>query len=126
LRDRPYTVCIDVSDERYGGFCACGVKVGILHSLTGTMAISEKSVVDAEMLAIEEINKAGGVLGKQIVAIQEDGQSDWPTFNEKAKKLILQDKVATVFGCWTSASRKAVKDTFETNKSVFVNKYYKE
>lgn len=80
------------------------------------MAISEKSVVDAEMLAIEEINKAGGVLGKQIVAIQEDGQSDWPTFNEKAKKLILQDKVATVFGCWTSASRKAVKDTFETNK----------
>ncbi len=92
------------------------VKVGILHSLTGTMAISEKSVVDAEMLAIDEINKAGGVLGKQIVPITEDGQSDWPTFNEKAKKLILQDKVATVFGCWTSASRKAVKDTFETNK----------
>ena len=92
------------------------IKVGILHSLTGTMAISEKSVVDAEMLAIEEINKAGGVLGKQIVPITEDGQSDWPTFNEKAKKLILQDKVATVFGCWTSASRKAVKDTFETNK----------
>jgi urea transport system substrate-binding protein len=92
------------------------IKVGILHSLTGTMSISEKSVVDAEMLAIEEINKAGGVLGKQIVPVTEDGQSDWPTFNEKAKKLILQDKVATVFGCWTSASRKAVKDTFETNK----------
>ncbi len=92
------------------------IKVGILHSLTGTMSISEKSVVDAEMLAIEEINKAGGVLGKQIVPITEDGQSDWPTFTEKAKKLILQDKVATVFGCWTSASRKAVKDTFETNK----------
>lgn len=92
------------------------IKVGILHSLTGTMAISEKSVVDAENLAIEEINKAGGVLGKQIVAITEDGQSDWPTFAEKAKKLILQDKVATVFGCWTSASRKAVLPVFESNK----------
>jgi urea transport system substrate-binding protein len=94
------------------------IKVGILHSLTGTMAISEKSVVDAENLAIEEINKAGGVLGKQIVAITEDGQSDWPTFAEKAKKLILQDKVATVFGCWTSASRKAVLPVFESNKSL--------
>jgi len=85
-----------------------------LHSLSGTMAISEKSVVDAEQLAIEEINKAGGVLGKQIEAIVEDGNSDWPTFNEKAKKLIDQDKVVSVFGCWTSASRKAVKDTFES------------
>jgi urea transport system substrate-binding protein len=90
------------------------VKVGILHSLSGTMAISEKSVVDAEQLAIEEINKAGGVLGKQIEAVVEDGASDWPTFNEKAKKLIDQDKVVTVFGCWTSASRKAVLPTFES------------
>jgi urea transport system substrate-binding protein len=90
------------------------IKVGILHSLSGTMAISEKSVVDAEELAIEEINKAGGVLGKQIEAVKEDGASDWPTFNEKAKKLIDQDKVVTIFGCWTSASRKAVKDTFES------------
>ncbi len=80
------------------------------------MAISEKSVVDAEELAIEEINKAGGVLGKQVQAIIEDGNSDWPTFNEKAKKLIDQDKVVTIFGCWTSASRKAVKDTFESKK----------
>ena len=93
-----------------------GIKVGILHSLSGTMAISEKSVVDAEQLAIEEINKAGGVLGKQIIPIVEDGKSDWPTFNEKAKKLIDQDKVATVFGCWTSSSRKAVLETFETKK----------
>ena len=91
------------------------IKVGILHSLTGTMSISEKSVVDAENLAIEEINKAGGVLGKQIVAITEDGQSDWPTFAEKAKKLVLQDKVATVFGCWTSSSRQAVLPVFESN-----------
>jgi urea transport system substrate-binding protein len=92
--------------------------VGILHSLSGTMAISEKSVVDAEQLAIEEINKSGGVLGKQIEAIVEDGNSDWPTFAEKAKKLIDQDKVATVFGCWTSASRKAVLPVFESKKSL--------
>jgi urea transport system substrate-binding protein len=89
------------------------IKVGILHSLSGTMAISEKSVVDAENLAIEEINNAGGVLGKKIEAITEDGASDWPTFNEKAKKLIDQDKVVAIFGCWTSASRKAVLQTFE-------------
>ena len=77
------------------------------------MSISEKSVVDAEQLAIEEINKAGGVLGKQIETVIEDGNSDWPTFAEKAKKLIDQDKVVTVFGCWTSASRKAVLPVFE-------------
>ena len=92
------------------------IKVGILHSLSGTMAISETTVVDAEMLAIEEINAAGGVLGKQIEAIQEDGASDWPTFAEKAAKLIDQDKVVTVFGCWTSASRKAVLPVFESKK----------
>lgn len=89
------------------------IKVGILHSLSGTMAISEKSVVDAEQLAIDEINKAGGVLGKQIQVIVEDGASDWPTFAEKSKKLIGQDKVVAVFGCWTSASRKAVLPVFE-------------
>jgi len=90
------------------------IKVGILHSLSGTMAISETTVVDAEELAIEEINAAGGVLGKKIEAIKEDGGSDWPTFAEKAKKLIDQDKVVTIFGCWTSASRKAVKPVFES------------
>ncbi len=92
------------------------IKVGILHSLSGTMAISEKSVVDAEQLAIEEINAAGGVLGKKIQAVVEDGNSDWPTFAEKAKKLIDQDKVVTIFGCWTSASRKAVLPVFEEKK----------
>lgn len=89
------------------------IKVGILHSLSGTMAISEKSVVDSTQLAIEQINTAGGVNGKQIEAILEDGASDWPTFAEKAKKLIDEDKVAVVFGCWTSASRKAVLPVFE-------------
>ncbi|AFY72451.1 urea ABC transporter, urea binding protein [Synechococcus sp. PCC 7502] len=92
------------------------IKVGILHSISGTMAISEQSVVDADLLAIEEINKAGGVLGKQIEAITEDGASDWPTFAEKATKLIDQDKVVTVFGCWTSSSRKAVLPVFESKK----------
>lgn len=90
------------------------VKVGILHSLSGTMAISETTVVEAEKLAIKEINAAGGVLGKQIEAIQEDGASDWPTFAEKAAKLIDNDKVLTIFGCWTSASRKAVLPVFES------------
>lgn len=89
------------------------IKVGVLHSLSGTMAISETSVRDAEMMAIDEINAKGGVMGKKVVPIQEDGASDWPTFAEKAKKLIQSDKVATVFGCWTSASRKAVLPVFE-------------
>jgi len=89
------------------------VKVGILHSVTGTMAISETGSVEAEKLAIEQINAMGGVLGRKIEYIQEDGASDWPTFAEKAKKLLVSDKVAAVFGCWTSASRKAVLPVFE-------------
>ncbi|MEV5324867.1 urea ABC transporter substrate-binding protein [Nonomuraea sp. NPDC052634] len=94
------------------------IRVGILHSLSGTMAISEVTVRDAELLAIEEINKAGGVLGKKLVPIVEDGASDWPTFAEKATKLIRQDKVATVFGGWTSASRKAMLPVFERYKAL--------
>ncbi|MFP5505761.1 MAG: urea ABC transporter substrate-binding protein [Gammaproteobacteria bacterium] len=89
------------------------VKVGILHSLTGTMAISETGSVEAEKLAIEQINAMGGVLGRQIEVIVEDGASDWPTFAEKSRKLLVNDKVATVFGCWTSASRKAALPVFE-------------
>lgn len=89
------------------------IKVGILHSLSGTMAISETSLRDAELMAIEEINAKGGVLGKKIVPVIEDGASDWPTFAEKAKKLLLSDKVATIFGCWTSASRKATLPVVE-------------
>jgi len=104
------------SDSAAAGGNGDTIKVGILHSLSGTMAISEKSVVDAEQLAIEEINAAGGVLGKQIEPIVEDGASDWPTFAEKARKLIDQDKVVSVFGCWTSASRKAVLPVFEEKK----------
>ncbi len=89
------------------------VTVGILHSVTGTMAISETGSVQAEKLAIEQINAMGGVLGRKIKFIQEDGASDWPTFAEKAKKLLVNDKVAAIMGCWTSASRKAVLPVME-------------
>lgn len=102
------------------------VKVGILHSLTGTIAIAEKSVVDAEMLAIEEINKAGGVMGHKIVPVVEDGASDWPTFAEKARKLLERDKVAAVMGCYTSASRKAVLPVFEKLKGLLYYPTYYE
>jgi urea transport system substrate-binding protein len=94
------------------------IPVGILHSLSGTMAISEVSVKDSELLAIDEINKAGGVLGKQIKPVIEDGASDWPTFAEKAQELISTDHVAATFGGWTSASRKAMLPVFEKNKAL--------
>ncbi len=89
------------------------VTVGQLHSATGTMAISETGSIQAEQLAIDQINAMGGVLGRKIKVIKEDGASDWPTFAEKSKKLLVNDKVAAVFGCWTSASRKAVLPIFE-------------
>lgn len=94
------------------------VKVGLLHSLTGSMAISEVSVRDAELLAIQEINAAGGVLGCQITAVEEDGASDPSVFATKAEKLIVEEEVAAVFGCWTSSSRKAVKQIFEDYESL--------
>lgn len=89
------------------------IKVGILHSRTGTMAISERPVIDATLLAIEEINEKGGVLGRPVEFVVEDGESDGPTFAARAEKLITQDKVCTIFGCWTSASRKTVLPVVE-------------
>ena len=89
------------------------VVVGQLHSSTGTMAISETGSIQAEQLAIDQINAAGGILGRKIRVIKEDGASDWPTFAEKSRKLLINDRVAAVFGCWTSASRKAVLPIFE-------------
>jgi len=90
------------------------IKVGVMHSLSGTMAISEVAIKDVVIMAIEEINAAGGLLGgREVVPIIEDPASDWPTFAEKSKKLILKDKVCSVFGCWTSASRKACLPVFE-------------
>lgn len=110
----------DSTDDAAGGGPADGdtIKVGVLHSLSGTMAISEVSVHEAELLAIEEINAAGGVLGKQIEPVVEDGASDWPTFAEKADKLINSDRVAATFGGWTSASRKAMLPVFERNQAL--------
>ena len=95
------------------GWAADPIKVGILHSLSGTMAISETSLKDVALMAIEELNENGGVLGRQIEPIVVDPASDWPLFAEKARELIQQDKVAVVFGCWTSVSRKSVLPVFE-------------
>ena len=84
------------------------IKVGILHSLSGTMAISETSLKDVALMAIEEINDAGGLLGRTVEPVVVDPASDWPLFAEKARELIQQEKVAVIFGCWTSVSRKSV------------------
>jgi urea transport system substrate-binding protein len=95
------------------------IRVGILHSLTGSLGPTEMNLRDAEVLAIEEINAAGGVLGKQIEAITEDGQSKFTDiFPDKAKKLLIDDGVAVVFGCWTSVSRKVVLPVFEENNGL--------
>ena len=95
-----------------------GVKIGVLHSLSGTMAISETSLKDVVLMAVEEINAAGGVMGKQIEPIVVDPASDWDLFAEKAKDLITKEEVAVVFGCWTSVSRKSVLPVFEEHNSL--------
>ncbi len=89
------------------------IRVGVLHSLTGTMAISETSVASATQMAIEEINARGGVLGRRVEPVVVDGRSDWPTFAREAERLISGEKVSVIFGCWTSASRKTVKPVIE-------------
>ncbi len=89
------------------------IKVGILHSLSGTMAISETVLKDVTLMAIDEINAKGGVLGKKLEPVVVDPASNWPLFAEKARQLLSQDKVAVVFGCWTSVSRKSVLPVFE-------------
>ncbi len=94
------------------------IKIGILHSLSGTMAISEVSLRDVVLMAVEEINKAGGVMGRQIEPVVVDPASNWDLFAEKAKQLLLQDKVSVVFGCWTSVSRKSVLPVFEKNNGM--------
>jgi len=94
------------------------VKVGVLHSLSGTMAISETSLRDILLFTFDEINAKGGVLGKKIEPVVVDGASNWPLFAEKAKQLLEQDKVAVTFGCWTSVSRKSVLPVFESNKGL--------
>src|SRR5215475_984528 len=89
------------------------VKVGVLHSLSGTMAISETVLKDVVLMAVDEINASGGVMGYKVEAVVVDPASNWPLFAEKARQLLTQDKVAVVFGCWTSVSRKSVLPVFE-------------
>jgi urea transport system substrate-binding protein len=89
------------------------IKVGVLHSLTGTMAVSERTVVDATLYAVDELNRRGGVLGRRVEPVVVDGHSDWASFADAAERLITQDKVSAVFGCWTSACRKTIKPIFE-------------
>jgi urea transport system substrate-binding protein len=89
------------------------IKVGVLHSLSGTMAISETTLKDTMLFLIEEQNKKGGVLGKKLEAVVVDPASNWPLFAEKARELITQHKVSAVFGCWTSVRRKSVLPVFK-------------
>ena len=89
------------------------IKVGILHSLSGTMAISETTLKDVMLMLIDEQNKKGGLLGKKLEPVVVDPASNWPLFAEKARELITKDKVAVVFGCWTSVSRKSVLPVFK-------------
>ena len=96
------------------------IVVGVLHSLTGSMAASEAPVVDGVLLAIEELNEAGGVLGRPVRPIVADGRSDAETFAREAERLIAGERVVTVFGCWTSASRKTVKPVFERHQHLLV------
>ncbi|MFL5050204.1 MAG: transporter substrate-binding protein, partial [Xanthobacteraceae bacterium] len=94
------------------------IKVGILHSLSGTMAISETTLKDTMLFLIDEQNKKGGVLGKKLEAVVVDPASNWPLFAEKARELITKEKVAAVFGCWTSVSRKSVLPVFKELNSI--------
>jgi urea transport system substrate-binding protein len=94
------------------------VKVGVLHSLSGTMAISETSLRDVLLFTFDEINAKGGVMGKKIEPVVVDGASNWPLFAEKAKQLLEEDKVAVTFGCWTSVSRKSVLPVFEKDNGL--------
>jgi urea transport system substrate-binding protein len=94
------------------------IKVGVLHSLSGTMAISETTLKDTVLMLIEEQNKKGGLLGKKLEPVVVDPASNWPLFAEKAKELIDKEKVSAVFGCWTSVSRKSVLPVFEESNSI--------
>src|SRR5215211_2150356 len=94
------------------------IKVGVLHSLSGTMAISETTLKDTVLMLIDQQNKKGGLLGKKLEAVVVDPASDWPLFAEKARGLLEKDKVAVVFGCWTSVSRKSVLPVFEKDNSL--------
>ena len=111
-------VAVGVSLASFAAQAQNTIKVGILHSLSGTMAISETTLKDVMLMLIEDQNKKGGVLGKKLEAVVVDPASNWPLFAEKASELLQKDKVAAVFGCWTSVSRKSVLPVFEEHNSV--------
>ncbi|MSQ66650.1 MAG: ABC transporter substrate-binding protein [Gammaproteobacteria bacterium] len=96
------------------------IRLGLLHSQTGAMAFAESAMIDGEVMAIEEVNAAGGLLGRRVEAVVADGRSDWPTFAAEAERLITQEHVVTVVGCWTSASRKTVKPVFERHSHLLI------
>jgi urea transport system substrate-binding protein len=102
----------------FSALAADTIKVGILHSLSGTMAISETALKETALMTIEEINKAGGVMGKKLEPVVVDPASNWPLFAEKAEQLLVKDKVAVTFGCWTSVSRKSVLPVYEKNNGL--------
>jgi urea transport system substrate-binding protein len=109
----------------WGAWSVFGTKpkpiiVGLLHSETGPMAISEQSMIDAEVLALEEINARGGLLGRPVTWVIADGKSDWPTYQKQAERLIRDEKVNVIIGCWTSASRKMVKPVVEQNNHLLI------
>ena len=89
------------------------IRVGVLHSLSGTMAISETTLKDTVLMMVDDLNKKGGLLGKKVEAVVVDPASNWPLFAEKARELLSKNKVDVVFGCWTSVSRKSVLPVFE-------------
>jgi urea transport system substrate-binding protein len=96
------------------------IRVGLLHSQSGAMEISERSMIDGEVLALREINAQGGVNGRRLEWVIADGQSDWPTFAREAQRLIDQERVSVIFGCWTSASRKSVKPVVEQKSHLLI------
>jgi len=102
-----------IGTASFAAYAADTIKVGILHSLSGTMAISETALKETALMTIEEINKAGGVMGKKLEPVVVDPASNWPLFAEKARQLLTKDKVDVVFGCWTSVSRKSVLPVFK-------------
>ena len=102
----------------FNAYAADTIKVGVLHSLSGTMAISESVLKDTVLMMIADQNAKGGLLGKKLEAVVVDPASNWPLFAEKARQLITQDKVAVTFGCWTSVSRKSVLPVFEELNSL--------
>ncbi len=112
---RPWQKSADTAGAAAAGPTGEPVKVGVLHSLSGPMATSTAVVVDATLFAIEEVNQAGGVLGRPIKPVVADGRSDWPTFAKEAERLITQEQVCTIFGCWSSAGRKMVKPVVEAH-----------